>query len=189
MLPTMGTLQAHKSEVILHPQRLRLIRALARGVLTTKQLATLVPDVAQATLYRHLATLLEAGVIEVAGERPVRGVVERSFALVEGGAMLNGDDLAGASREDHFRYFSIFATGLIGQFGRYLERDSIDLEEDGVGYREGVLNLTDVELAELAASLSSLIRPLMKNEAVGGRTPRLLATVILPVELSPEELL
>lgn len=184
----MGTFQARKSEVVLHPQRLRLIRALASGVLTTKQLAMLVPDIAQATLYRHLATLLDAGVIEVAAERPVRGVFERSYALVDGGASLSGDDLAGASRDDHFRYFSIFATGLIAQFGRYLERDSIELEADGVGYREGVLNLTDAEFAEFAASLRSLVRPLMKNEPGEGRTPRLLATVVLPLDITPEEL-
>jgi len=184
----MGRVRAHKSDVILHPQRLRLIRALAPGVLTTKQLAMLVPDIAQATLYRHLSTLLEAGVIEVAAERPVRGVVERSYALVDGGALLTGDDLAGASRDDHFRYFSMFATGLIAEFGRYLERESIDLEADGVGYHENVLNLTDDEFALLVTSLRSLVLPLTKYGAVGGRSPRLLATVLLPVEPTPEEL-
>lgn len=188
MLPIMGTIQARKSEVILHPQRLRLIRALARGVLTTKQLAMLVPDIAQATLYRHLATLLDAGVIEVAAERPVRGVVERSYALVQGAAVLSGDDLAGASRDDHFRYFSIFATGLIAQFDRYLKRDCIDLEADGVGYREGVLNLTDDEFAAFGASLSSLVLPLIKNKPGDGRTPRLLATVLFPLDITPEDL-
>ncbi len=184
----MGTSQAHKSEVILHPQRLRLIRALAAGVLTTKQLAMLVPDIAQATLYRHLTTLLDAGVIEVAAERPVRGVVERSYALVQGAAVLSGDDLAGASRDDHLRYFSIFATGLIAQFDRYLKRDSIDLEADGVGVTEAVLNLTDDEFAAFIASLSSLVRPLMKNKPDGGRTPRLLATVLFPLDITPENL-
>ena len=174
--------------MILHPQRLRLIRALARGVLTTKQLGMLVPDIAQATLYRHLATLLDAGVIEVVAEQPVRGVVERSYSLVQGAAVLSGDDLTGASRDDHFRYFSIFATGLLAQFDRYLTRDSIDLEADGVGYQEGVLNLTDDEFVTFIASLSSLVLPLTKNEPGGGRTPRLLSTVVFPLDITPEQL-
>lgn len=182
----MGT---SKSDVILHPQRMRLIRALARGVLTTRQLAVLVPDIPQASLYRHLSTLLEAGVVEVAAERSVRGIIERSYSLVEGAAVLTGEDLAEATREDHFRYFSIFATGLIAQFGRYLERESIDLEADGVGYREMVLQLTDDEFAQLVTSLRSLLLPAAMNEAGGGRTPRLLATVFLPLEPTPEAVL
>ena len=182
----MGT---SKSDVILHPQRMRLIGALARGVLTTRQLAVLVPDIPQASLYRHLSTLLEAGVVEVAAERSVRGIIERSYSLVEGAAVLTGEDLAEATREDHSRYFSIFATGLIAQFGRYLERESIDLEADGVGYREMVLQLTDDEFAQLVTSLRSLLLPAAMNEAGGGRTPRLLATVLFPLEPTPEAVL
>jgi DNA-binding transcriptional ArsR family regulator len=181
--PTMGT---SKSDVILHPQRLRLILALAGGVLTTKQLAVLVPDIPQASLYRHLSTLLEAGVVEVGAERSVRGIVERSYSLVEGSAVLSGEDLAKATRDDHLRYFSIFATGLIAQFSRYLERESIDLEADGVGYREMVLQLTDDEFAKLLTSLSSVVLPAAMNEAGSGRTPRLFATVFLPLEPTPE---
>jgi DNA-binding transcriptional ArsR family regulator len=178
----MGT---SKSDVILHPQRMRLIRAIAPGELTAKQLAVLVPDIPQASLYRHLGILLEAGVVEVAAERSVRGIIERSYSLVEGAAVLTGADLAEATREDHARYFSIFATGLIAQFSTYLERESIDLEADGVGYREMVLQLTDDEFAQLATSLSSVLLPAAMNEAGGGRTPRLLATVFLPLEPAP----
>ena len=184
--PIMGT---SKSDVILHPQRMRLIGALARGVLTTRQLAVLVPDIPQASLYRHLSTLLEAGVVEVAAERSVRGIVERSYSLVEGAALLTGEDVAEATRDDLFRYFSIFATGLIAEFGRYLERESIDLEADRVGYREMVLQLTDDEFAQLVTSLSTVLLPLTKNEAGGDRTPRLLAYVLLPLEPRPEAVL
>ena len=186
MFLIMGT---SKSDVILHPQRMRLIRALAPGVLTTRQLAVLVPDIPQASLYRHLSTLLEAGVVEVAAERSVRGIIERSYSLVAGAAVLTGEDLAQATRDDQFRYFSIFATGLIADFGRYLERESIDLEADGVGYREIVLHLTDDEFTQLVTSLSSLLLPLVMNGAGGGRTPRLLATVLLPLEPTPEAVL
>lgn len=185
----MGTNAARKSQAVLHPQRLRIIRTLAAGPLTTKALAMTVHDIPQASLYRHLRTLLDAGVIEVVAERPVRGVIERHYALVTGAAMLSGEDLAGATREDHFRFFSMFATDLIGQFSRYLERDFIDLEADGVGYREAVLHLTDDEFAGLIASLRALLVPLAQNEAGGGRTPRLLATVLFPLDPTQKEVL
>ena len=169
-------------EIILHPQRMRIIRALANGALTTLQLAEVVQDVPQATLYRHLGTLLSAGVIEVVAERPVRGVVERSYALAPGKAVLKGSDLADASREDHFRYFSTFAAGLLGQYSRYLERDRIDLEADGVGYREVVLNLSDREFRDMIAGLQSLLRPLLANKPNKRRVARVLATVLMPLD-------
>jgi DNA-binding transcriptional ArsR family regulator len=179
----MGTI---KSDAIMHPQRLRVLLALAPGVLTTRQLAVLLPDIPQASLYRHLSILLDAGVVEVAAERSVRGISERSYRLVEGAGLLSRGDLAEATLDDHFRYFSMFATGLITEFGRYLARESIDLEADGVGYRGNVLHLTDDEFAQFVTSLRSLVLPLTKNEAGGTRTPRLLATVLLPLEPTPE---
>lgn len=178
----MGIKKTLPGEIILHPQRMRIIRSLANGALTTSQLAQLVDDVPQATLYRHLGTLLNAGVIEVAAERPVRGVVERSYALAPGKAVLKGSDLADASREDHFRYFSTFAAGLLGQYSRYLERDRIDLAADGVGYREVVLNLSDREFRHMIASLQALLRPLLANKPNKRRTARVLATVLLPFD-------
>lgn len=168
--------------MILHPLRMRIIRALANGDRTTMQLAEMVDDVPQATLYRHLGILLESGIIEVVAERPVRGVIERSYALAPGKAVLRGSDLADATAEDHFRYFSTFAAGLLGQFSRYLERDSIDLEADGVGYREVVLNLSDREFREMIAGLQSLIRPLLANKPNKRRTARVLATVLMPFD-------
>lgn len=161
---------------------MRIIRALANGAGTTAQLAEIVDDVPQATLYRHLGILLNAGIIEVAAERPVRGVIERSYALAPGKAVLKASDLAEASREDHFRYFSTFAAGLLGQFSRYLNRDHIDLEGDGVGYREVVLNLSDREFRDMIAGLQSLIRPLLANKPNKRRTARILSTVLLPFD-------
>lgn len=184
MFPTMGT---STSDAILHPQRLRLVLALARGELTTRQLAVLLPDVPQASLYRHLNVLLEAGVVEIAAERSVRGILERSYSVVSGAQFLTGEDLAEATPDDHFRYFSFFVNGLMAEFGRYLARESVDLEADGVGYQGNVLHLTDDELTDLATSLRSLLLPLTKNEAGGGRTPRRLATVLFPLDPTPPE--
>jgi len=179
----MGIKKTSLGEIILHPQRMRIIRALANGALTTLQLAELVDDVPQATLYRHLGILLNAGIIEVVAKRPVRGVIERSYALAPGKAVLKGSDLVDASREDHFRYFSTFAASLLGQYSRYLSRDHIDLEADGVGYREVVLNLSDREFRDMIAGLQALIRPLLANKPNKRRTARVLATVLLPFDV------
>lgn len=171
-----------RSDAILHPQRMRIIRALANGPRTTLELSRVLDDVAQASLYRHLGLLLGAGIIEIATERQVRGAMERSYGLAPGGAVLGGADLDGIDAEDHYRYFSTFAAGLLGQFSRYLERDHIDFEADGVGYREVVLNLSDREFRDMIAGLQALVRPLLANKPTRRRKARVLATVLMPLD-------
>lgn len=161
---------------------MRIIRDLANGARTTLQLAETLTDLPQATLYRHLGILLKARIIDVVSERPVRGVIERSYALAPGRAVLTGKDLADTSAEDHFRYFSTFVAGLLGEFSRYLSRDRIDPEADGVGYREVVLNLSDREFRDMITGLQSVLLPLLANKPNKRRTARVFATVLFPLD-------
>ena len=123
----------------------------------------------------------------IAAERRVRGAVERTYVLAEGGSSLSAEDLARSSKDDHLGYFTAFAAGLIAQFEQYLERSEIDLSKDGVGYREAVMNLSDEELAEMAAALNAAVGRFMTYEPRPGRKRRLLATVLFPLNDGPEQ--
>lgn len=48
-------------------------------------------------------------------ERKVDGMIERVYALPPGGAMLSGEALAEATREDHERHFTAFASSLLAE--------------------------------------------------------------------------
>src|ERR1700680_2214524 len=109
-----------RADLILHPVRLRIILAFARGRhLTPQQVAAVLTDVPQATLYRQIERLYQGGALAVVAERRVRGAVERTYVLAEGGASLSPDDLAKSSPEDHRGYFTGFAAGLTAPLGRY----------------------------------------------------------------------
>ena len=170
-----------RAEAMLHPQRLAILRALATRPRTAKELLGALPGLPQATLYRHVAVLFESGVLEVVDERQVRGTSERTYGLGNG-AVVSAEELAGADRDDHFRYFVTFLAGLLGEYGHYLERPEIDLERDGVGYREHVLHLSDEELREMLTELRDVVRARTGNSPGPGRAPRLFATVSMPVE-------
>lgn len=176
----------HKADLILHPIRMRMLLQFAAGTtgrrLTAQQLSERLRDVPQATLYRHLKLLSESGVLAVVEERQVRGTIERTYALPEGGAIVSGTDIEDLSREDHLRYFATFAASLIGDFGRYLERDAIDLVKDGVGYRQVALNLSDEEFQQFVKDLQQVVLPLLDNEPAAERTRRILTTVIIPFD-------
>ena len=171
-----------RANLVLHPVRLRIILTFAgHPRLTPKQVAAALPDVPQATIYRHLARLHEGRVLAVAAERRIRGAVERTYVLTAGGASLSAEDVATATRDEHLGYFETFVAGLIRQFAGYLARPEIDLERDGVGYRQVVLNLTDEEFGEMAAALNGAVGRFLFNEPGPGRKPRTLATVVLPL--------
>lgn len=167
-------------DVVLHPQRLAIVRALSGHPRTTKQLAEALPAIPSATLYRHLALLLDAGVISVVAERRVRGAAERTYGL-GANAVLTQEALADATLEDHFRYFATFLGGLLDDYGQYLQRGRIDLAADGVGYHQQLLELTDEEFVQLLTDLRSVIERYRANEPSPERTARLLATITMPV--------
>src|SRR5699024_999972 len=81
------------AETIAHPVRLRIIQQLGGRSLTTAQLREALPDVTQATLYRHVRALLDAELLTVVEERKVRGALERTLALGEQMAHVDQEDL------------------------------------------------------------------------------------------------
>ena len=172
---------------------MRLIVALGAGTpLTAAQLQVQMPDIPPATLYRHLNALARGGIVAVADEsrsRPVkrrtRGAVERRFVLHPGAASLGPADLAAATPGDHLRWFASFVASLLGAFSRYAAAGTPDLARDGVGYREIVLQLSDDELARMAAALNAALMPFVANLPADGRTARLFATILMPAGPGP----
>lgn len=166
--------------LLLHPVRLRIIEAfLGDRALTTADLRTQLPDVPPASLYRHVAMLVDAGVLSVVTERRVRGAVERTYVLRVAAANISLDELETMSREDHRHAFMAFVAGLLGDFERYLSRDDFDPLRDGVGYRIAGLWLDDAEHAEFLRELARVVQPRLANAPRPGRRRRILGTVLL----------
>ena len=171
------------ADLLLHPVRLRIVQAfLGDRALTTSRLRDELPDVPPASLYRHVALLVDAGVLSVVAERRVRGAVERTYVLRVAAASVNLDEVERMSREDHRQALMAFVAGLLGDFDRYLSRDEIDLLRDGVGFRMAGVWLDDAELTEFLRELARVVQPRLANGPRPGRTRRLLGSVLLPGE-------
>lgn len=175
-----------KIDLLLHPVRMRLIQAaIGASGLTANDFGRRLPDVPPATLYRHLNTLVEAGVLAVVDERKVRGAVEKRYALQPAGLEVTPEDLAKATPEDHLRYFTTFVAGLLGSFSRYLKGGDIDFVRDGVGYRQVTLQLSDAELMTLAGELSAVVLRSIANQPDPNRRARVFTTIVIPERASP----
>lgn len=171
---------ASKMKVILHPVRMKIIQALINGKeMTVQELSKWAEDVPQATLYRHLNKLLDAGFIKVVQENPVRGTVEKVYALKELD-IKSQEDFLKLTKEEHLELFLTFTTQLMSLYESYLSQKKIDLVKDGVSYTIANLNLTDQEFMELMQGIGTLIQSALANEPTPERKPRNIATIIIP---------
>ena len=169
------------ADILLHPIRLRIVLAMgAEHPLTTAAIAERLPDIAHATLYRHVAVLAEAGVLEVIDERRVRGGVERTYALVAEAARLGAADVADMEPEELLRGFIVFAGSLIEAFSRYTADPEAQPEQDLLGYRQAALWLDEVERAALVERLTAALGPVLQNGPTATRQRVLLSTVLIP---------
>ncbi len=164
--------------LMLHPLRLRILRSLGGQQLTPKMLHDRLPDVAQATLYRHLKRLEDAGIITVVSEEPRRGTVEKTYALAQ--ASLSEAELATASAEVWQRWFQQFSAQLVADFDRYIGHEGAQPLQDGVGFRQALLYLSPAERAQLVSGLRAVLTPYLAHEPTPERQGITLSTVFIP---------
>jgi predicted ArsR family transcriptional regulator len=169
------------AKLLLHPVRLRITQAfLGDRALTTTDLSRELADVPTATLYRHVAALVEGGVLEVAEERQMRGASERTYRLRAEAASVGPEEAREMSVDEHRQAFITFVAALLADFDRYLEREKIDLARDLVGYRQTGMHLTDDELLELIRDLGEVLAPRLALPPSPERTRRILTTILVP---------
>src|SRR6266545_1576561 len=98
-----------RADLLLHPVRLRILKAfLGDRALTTTQLAAELDDVPAGSLYRHVALLTKAGILQVVAERRIRGAVERTYTLRLFAAQVGPAEAAAMTPEEHSQAFIAF---------------------------------------------------------------------------------
>lgn len=167
-------------DLLLHPVRLRIVQAfLGDRALTTSQLIAELSDVPAASLYRHVARLERAGVLQVVAERRVRGAFERTYFLRHAAASLSPGDIAAMSRDEHRQAFMAFVAGVLAAADRYIERPDFDPVRDRTTYQIAGIWLDEAEYTALLQDLSRVVASRLANAPRKGRRRRILATVLL----------
>ena len=172
------------ADLLLHPVRMRIVNALSGGrTLTTSELRDRMTGFGQATVYRHVARLVRAGVIEVEGEQRVRGAVERRYRLRPSRARISARTAAAMSLEDHRRAFTAAMASLLAEFGAYLDHAGAKPFTDGVGYRVFTLWLDRAERGEMLREVSGSLLQRLENRAGPGRTAYRMSPIMFPCEI------
>ena len=169
------------ADLLLHPVRLRIVKAfLGDRALTTSQLAAELDDVPAGSLYRHIARLTKAGVLQVVAERRVRGAVERTYTLRLYAAQIQPGEARAMTLDEHAHAFTAYIAGLLADFDRYIASAPADPVADGASYRVAGMWLTDEEFASLVRDVREVFQPRLANAPGKGRRRRMLYTVTLP---------
>jgi predicted DNA-binding transcriptional regulator YafY len=169
------------ADLLLHPVRSRIVKAfLGDRALTTAQLVAELADVPAGSLYRHIALLTKAGVLQVVAERRVRGAVERTYTLRLYAAQIPPGEAAAMTSDEHAQAFVAYVAGLLADFDRYLAAGVPDPARDGAAYHVAAMWLTDAEYADLLRGLQELALPRLANAPAKGRRRRMLYSVFLP---------
>ncbi len=170
----------NRARLVVHPVRLRILKALAAEKDTTQGLADRLPDVPRSSIYRHLRLLVGGDLVRVASTRRGRGADERLYE-VSWLAHLSASDVAGMSSDAHLEMFSTYVLGLLQEFGEFLHRNPTpDFASDRVGYSETPLHVTDEEFDGLVTRLQAAIAPVRDNLPGPKRRPRKLSVITFP---------
>ncbi len=169
-----------KVNFILHPIRMRIIQwILTQQETTAAEISSALPDVPQATLYRHINKLLEAEAIKVIRENQTRGTVEKVISLnIKQGQIKPLADIE--TPQEHFEAFFSFLMILLGDFQDVLKENSTSLKEKGVMYRQSKVFLNDEELIEIAGKIQEILLEKTTNQPLPGRKLRTITSIILP---------
>lgn len=170
----------NKIDLILHPIRMRIITTISGRNMTTQQLAMELEDVPQATLYRHINTLIKGQILTVVEQKQIRGTVEKTYILnPQMNLNLTEDEIQNATKDDHMRYFTTFLATVMSEYSRYLQStDQLNMTEDGVGYHTVPLYMNDHDVQEFSTKLQELL--MTYTQPTAGEQRRLFSFVIMP---------
>jgi DNA-binding transcriptional ArsR family regulator len=171
-----------KADIMLHPIRMRIIQELVKSPnQTVQQLIDHLGDVPQATMYRHLKMLSDAELIHVVETNKVRGTVEKVYAVLVENLAITDKELEETAPEEHLRYFMTYQANLAKEFERYvMSKQPASYKEDGLGYWQTTMHLSDEEFEEFAENLGQLIKKAVEKKPNKDRRARTLATISIP---------
>jgi hypothetical protein len=162
---------ADQQEVILHPDRMRIVGEFVFGdALTASDLRKRLPELAVATLYRHLALLTESGVLAVHATHPKRGTNEKTYVIAVN-VMFSVDQLM-KTRSRFMQITTMAATALIRCFARYIESTSLSKRTIDPRMRFYPIYATDDEYRALAEKLEKILIDAAKSRPSSPTPPR-----------------
>ena len=164
-------------DVIMNPVRQRILQYLAvHKTGTPGELKASLTDVPQASLYRHLRCLADAGMVSVISKKSVRGALEKTYAISEKPPEVPTENT------DIGNVINLALVGLQASFAGYFADEKSDPMRDMLTLCTSTLMLSDSEFEKLLRSIGELVNGCLDSEPDDKRKPRHLTIISSPIE-------
>ena len=160
------------AEVVMNPVRQRIFQYfLLHGTGTVKELKKALPDVPNASLYRHIRILADHAILVVVGENRIRGTVESVYQL-------NKEALAAEDESGNAVQMSLLS--ICTSFARYFAGGNADPRRDMLLLTNCTLVLTDEEFSTFLSEINEVALKYMKVEAAEDSKTRQITLISAP---------
>ena len=160
------------AEVVMNPVRQRIFQYfLLHETGTAKELKKALPDIPNASLYRHINILADHSILMVVGENRIRGTVESVYQL-------NKDALA--AEDESGKAVQMSLLGICASFARYFARGNVDPRKDMLLLTNCTLLLTDEEFSGFLSEINEIALKYMKAEATERSKTRQITLISAP---------
>ena len=175
-------IQGEAIKSMMNPLRLKIVQEISlKGKATTKEIAEICGDIPQATLYRHLNSLLKHEIIEVVSENKIRGILEKVYAIKVNPQDEIDRNTDKMSKQEISELFSQYIISILSDFNNYVSKsEDVDIIKDKVGFRSYPLYLSDEEFMEMMGEIHESIGKRFKNKPSEHRILRKFSTVTTP---------
>ena len=160
------------AEVVMNPVRQRIFQYfLLHETGTVKDIKKALPDVPNASLYRHVKILADSSILMIVGENRIRGTAESIYRMNKS-ALSAGDESGEAVQ---MSLMSICAA-----FAKYFSGGNADPERDMLLFTNCTLLLTDGEFSDFLSEINEVALRYMKVEAKAGSKTRQITLISAP---------
>ena len=143
-------------EIVMNPVRQRIFQYfLLHETGTVKEVKKALPDVPNASLYRHIKILTDSSILMIVDENRIRGTVESLYQLNKE-AMATEDETGNAVQ---MSLLSICAS-----FARYFSSGNADPKKDMLLLTNCTLLLTDEDFSSFLSEINEIALKYMKVE-------------------------
>ncbi|MFO7887982.1 MAG: transcriptional regulator [Eubacteriales bacterium] len=147
---------------LLNPTNMKIVMYLMENEYATKKdLEEVVSEISQASLYRHLKSLVKNEILKIHSKKQKRGTYEKTYRLKYNPNDKIGEIIKNGNRKEIYEIFYTYIMTQLIDFNNYLNRENFNLEEDRVGFRSFPLTLTDTEYVEMNKEIAILLKKYM----------------------------
>ncbi|AUD15049.1 MULTISPECIES: helix-turn-helix domain-containing protein [Planococcus] len=148
--------------------------------LSILQLNKLLKEVSQATLYRHVNSMVEDDLLKVVGINRSGKVEEKLYALNTQAYKVSQEDWQSATYSERIRFITYYFMYILQNYKNYHERSVEEQSQDQSTFSLVKLNLTDDRFNDFQSELGSLMEKYYNAQEPEQGTERAVSLVIIP---------